>query len=79
MEHKEHTYTNGEVTIVWKPALCQHSTLCWKGLPGVFKPGQRPWVHPHGASTQEIIDQVHRCPSGALSLRPDPKDGTTEG
>lgn len=75
MSEKEHRYSNGDVIIVWKPALCVHSTRCWKGLPGVFKPGDRPWIHPEGASTQEIIDQVARCPSGALSTRTVSEDG----
>jgi uncharacterized Fe-S cluster protein YjdI len=57
------------VTIVWKKELCIHSTCCWKGLPTVFKPGQRPWINAGGAGTQEIIAQVRRCPSGALSFR----------
>jgi len=43
---KEHAYTNGEVTIVWKQDLCIHSTNCWKGLGDVFKPGERPWIVP---------------------------------
>jgi uncharacterized Fe-S cluster protein YjdI len=60
-------YTNGEVTIVWKNAQCIHSTLCWKGLTTVFNPTERPWIKPEGASTQEIIEQVKKCPSGALS------------
>ena len=66
---KEHSYTNGEVTIVWKADLCTHSRKCWTGLGEVFKPGQRPWIEPTGASTQRIIDQVTQCPSGALSYR----------
>jgi uncharacterized Fe-S cluster protein YjdI len=64
-------YSNGEVTIVWKPALCAHSTICWKastGLPSVFDPRKKPWVDPLGASTQEIVQQVRKCPSGALSF-----------
>lgn len=63
-------YTNGEVTIVWKPATCIHSTICWKratGLPEVFNPMERPWIKPEGASTERIIEQVNKCPSGALS------------
>jgi uncharacterized Fe-S cluster protein YjdI len=60
-------YTNGEVTVVWKPAICQHSTLCWKQLGAVFNPQVRPWVDMEGATTNEIIEQVQRCPSGALS------------
>lgn len=60
-------YTNGEVTIVWKNEQCIHSTLCWKGLNSVFNPTERPWIKPEGASTNEIIEQVKKCPSGALS------------
>lgn len=63
-------YSNGEVTIVWKPDLCIHSRVCWRGansLPEVFNPTQRPWITPEGAGSQQIMDQVDRCPSGALS------------
>lgn len=64
-------YTNGEVTIVWQPSLCIHSTMCWKGaagLPAVFDPSRRPWITPDGADTDAIINQVKKCPSGALSF-----------
>ena len=61
------TYTNGEVTVVWKPNLCQHSAICFRGLPKVFDPRKRPWVDPQGASTEEIVAQVQKCPSRALT------------
>ena len=64
-------YSNGEITIVWKPELCKHSTICWKGeggLPQVFNPRERPWIKPEGAETELIIQQVQKCPSGALSF-----------
>lgn len=64
-------YTNGEVTIVWKPATCIHSTICWRhatGLPEVFNPRERPWIKPEAASTERIIEQVQKCPSGALTF-----------
>jgi len=60
-------YTNGEVTIVWKPNTCQHSSVCFKGLPGVFNPALRPWITPEDSTTEEIINQVKQCPSGALT------------
>ncbi len=63
----EKQYTNGEVTIVWKPDLCIHSANCIRGLPDVFNNRARPWITPEGASTEQIIEQVKRCPSGALS------------
>ena len=67
MMSKEKEYTNGEVTVVWKPELCIHSANCVKGLPGVFDTNKRPWINANGATTTEIIDQVKKCPSGALS------------
>ncbi len=60
-------YTNGEVTIVWKPENCIHSKICWTGLPDVFNPRERPWIKPDAAATQQLVDQVSKCPSGALS------------
>lgn len=60
-------YTNGEVTIIWKPHLCNHATICFRELPDVFKPYHRPWIDPNGASTQQIIDTVSRCPTQALA------------
>jgi len=60
-------YTNGEVTVVWKPDTCIHSRICWTELKEVFDPTQRPWVKMDGATTERIIEQVRKCPSGALS------------
>jgi uncharacterized Fe-S cluster protein YjdI len=65
------TYSNNEITIVWKPTACIHSTLCWKGEKGlkpVFNPMEKPWIKPHGATTEAIIERVSNCPSGALSF-----------
>lgn len=61
------TYTNGEITVVWKPNVCIHSKLCWTQLATVFNPRERPWVSMAGADTQHIAEQVDRCPSKALS------------
>lgn len=60
-------YTNGEVTIVWQPDVCIHSAKCFHGLPEVFDPREKPWIRPEGATTEQIVAQVERCPSGALS------------
>jgi uncharacterized Fe-S cluster protein YjdI len=60
-------YTRGDVTVVWKPDQCIHSTLCWRGLVEVFNPRNKPWVNMDGADTDRIIEQVSKCPSGALS------------
>ena len=63
-------YTNGEITVVWKPGACIHSTVCWKqatGLPDVFNPREKPWIKIEGADSEHIAAQVEKCPSGALS------------
>ena len=66
-------YSNGEITVIWKPHLCIHSGICAAGLPKVFDPRRRPWVDPQAASTVEIRNQVIMCPSGALGLDPPPR------
>lgn len=67
-------YTNGEITVVWKPEVCVHSGVCFRGLPQVFDPRRRPWIDPLAAPGTAIVEQVERCPSGALSIRRDRTD-----
>lgn len=45
MAQKTFNYSNGEVAIKWKPELCIHSGNCVRGLPEVFKSGERPWIN----------------------------------
>ena len=67
MKELTRKYSNGEVTVVWKAHLCRHSGICVNGLPEVFDVNAHPWINASGASTKEIVEQVKRCPSGALS------------
>lgn len=63
-------YTNNDITVVWKPAMCIHSTVCWKqatGLPLVFNPREKPWIKMEQGDSTSIAAQVSKCPSGALS------------
>lgn len=66
-------YTNGEMTIFWRPDLCCHSGICVRELPQVYDPSERPWVRMENAATEELIAQVEKCPSGALSYRLEPR------
>ena len=66
-ENKKIEYSNGEITIVWQPNLCQHSGICVKTLPQVYNPKERPWIKIQNASSAELMAQVDMCPSGALS------------
>ena len=65
MSKKE--YSNGEITVVWEGDKCIHSKNCWNGLGSVFKPNEKPWIQVEGASSEEIMAQIDKCPSGALS------------
>ena len=60
-------YSNGEITVVWKPDLCRHTGICARGLPAVFDPRRVPWVVLDSADSATISAQVDRCPSGALT------------
>ncbi|MEQ8476284.1 (4Fe-4S)-binding protein [Fulvivirga sp.] len=60
-------YTNGDITVVWQPGKCIHSENCFHGLPNVFKPKEKPWIDTSGATSAEMMSQVNKCPSGALS------------
>ena len=57
---KQIEYSNGELTIVWQPELCRHTGICVKTLPNVYHPN---------ATTEELIAQIKKCPSGALSYK----------
>jgi uncharacterized Fe-S cluster protein YjdI len=64
-------YETPEITVTFEPAVCIHSAICVRGLPGVFDVRRRRWVALEAATAEEIHAQVARCPSGALkSYRP---------
>lgn len=64
-----HSYTNGDVTVEWRPELCKHAARCATQLPSVFDPSKKPWVNMDGATSKEITDQVNKCPTGALRMK----------
>jgi CDGSH-type Zn-finger protein len=51
--------------------ICSHAAECVNNLPSVFRLNSRPWIDPDGASSEEIIDSIRKCPSGALSYSVD--------
>jgi uncharacterized Fe-S cluster protein YjdI len=61
-------YSNGEVTVYWRPELCIHSTNCLVNLPLVFNTRRRPWIDMNGDNSKEIIKTVNTCPSRALTF-----------
>jgi putative redox protein len=65
---KQIKYSNNDITVVWQPEVCKHSGRCVTQLPSVFNLQKHPWVNVHGATSAEIIDQVNKCPTGALTI-----------
>lgn len=61
-------YSNKDISIVWQSKVCQHSAICVKTLPKVYKPDEKPWISIKNASTEELKNQINKCPSGALSF-----------
>jgi CDGSH-type Zn-finger protein len=64
---KRMNYKGGKITIHDNRGICSHAGFCTDNLPSVFLMGQEPWIDPGGASVQEIIQTIEKCPSGALS------------
>ncbi len=62
-------YKKEDAVIVWDDSKCTHSAVCAKGLPGVFKPREKPWIQTANDTKENIIMQVNKCPSGALSIK----------
>lgn len=62
------SYSNGEIHVLWDSDLCTHCEACRRGLPAVFNLAARPWINLAAASSAEIVEQVEKCPSGALTI-----------
>jgi CDGSH-type Zn-finger protein/uncharacterized Fe-S cluster protein YjdI len=69
---REYRSRQGEIVVYWEPKICYHTGNCFRGLPEVFRPQNRPWVLVDAASANKIAEGVMTCPTGALHFeRPD--------
>ena len=71
-------YAGPGITIHDNRSVCVHAAECTKGLPKVFKYGERPWIDPAGAPPQQSVEVIRRCPSGALSYTVDGQEPKPE-
>jgi len=67
MEALDNQFTNGEITVTYEPKKCIHAEKCCQELAEVFRSSVIPWIDLDGAKSDQIIDQINKCPSGALS------------
>jgi len=78
MEQNERSYTNGEITVHWKPRECVHAGTCFREMRKVFDPSRRPWIDLTQGETDAIIDIVERCPTDALTYDRNTKTADAE-
>ena len=60
-------YRGKRITIFDNRGICAHAGYCTDSLKSVFRMGTEPWIDADGATVEEVISTVRKCPSGALS------------
>ena len=68
MEVNAKEFSNKDITITYDPCICSLSGTCAKGLSDVFSNSIIPWINLDNNKTERIIEQVKKCPSGALQF-----------
>ena len=67
MEIKSNVFSNETITVTFEPKICIHAERCAQGLSEVFRTTVIPWINLDGTDdTRKIINQIKKCPSGAL-------------
>jgi uncharacterized Fe-S cluster protein YjdI len=78
---KRENFVGTQITIHDNRGICAHAGLCTDNLSSVFRLHEEPWIDPEGATVNEIINTINKCPSGALSYTIDnvePRDQVRE-
>ncbi len=63
---RQYRSSQGRIVVYWEPKLCNHTGSCFRGLPEVFQPQNRPWVLVDAALADKIAEVIMTCPTGAL-------------
>ncbi|QZE13138.1 CDGSH iron-sulfur domain-containing protein [Halosquirtibacter laminarini] len=72
LHKKPQEYKGSKVTVHDKRALCCHHGTC--NLIGVFT-HEKPWIKPDNAErTEDVVEIVKKCPTGALTATIDNKE-----
>jgi len=60
------TYQGDEIKVTWDKERCIHAAECVHGLPKVFDTDRKPWIKPDMAASDDLMNVIEKCPSGAL-------------
>ena len=67
MDNSIHKFSKEELTVTFDPKKCINAECCARELSDVFRTSVIPWIDLDGAPNKRLIEQIKRCPSGALS------------
>ena len=68
MKTNPNVFSNSDITVTYAPCKCINAERCAKELSHVFRASVIPWIDLDAASSVDIIKQVNKCPSGALTV-----------
>ncbi len=66
-ETRIRSYEGADITVRYDAGRCIHAAECVRGLRRVFDSDAKPWIDPDAAPADDIVDVIHKCPTGALS------------
>jgi len=69
METFTNVFSNKDITVTFEPCVCIHAEKCAKELSDVFRTSIIPWINLDATKSKRIIEQINRCPSGALTYK----------
>ena len=74
MDENANVFSNEDITVTYDPRCCVNAGICARQLSDVFRNSVIPWIDLDGAHTDAIINQIKKCPSGALKFHLNQKD-----
>ncbi|NJM67569.1 MAG: hypothetical protein HC851_18805 [Acaryochloris sp. RU_4_1] len=64
-----YNYPGKDIDVTWDQRLCIHIGECGRAKGELFVGGRNPWCQPNLVSSEEVVDVVGRCPTGALTYQ----------
>ena len=68
VSNMDKAYSNVDINFKWQPEKCELTVICVSTLPEVYNQKVSPWMKIENATTEELKNQIAKCPSWALSF-----------